>query len=424
MALIPICRLRISSGLLFVALGTLAAGAAAEALSLKQAETLFNAHNRELLNARRLVESAEADVIVAAAPPNPSLAIGTSRISPSVGIGPGRFENKRVDTVVGLSQLIERGNKRELRTGAAELTAAAMKREEADAGRQLRYQLHAAYYDLVLAQEQQQIAESSATLLEKSVTAAERRHRAGDIAKTELQRILVEALRVRNEARQTRSDRERAQLALAYLIGMEAQAAALQASDPWPEVTERPAATGVDVLIESRPDVRAAKARAAAAEKSRELARALRTRDITVGVQYERFPGDAANNSYGFAVSIPLFTRYQYAGEIRRADVELQAAQEQVERVRALALSEIRRADSELDAAAERARRATRQLLPASAEAAAGAEFAYGRGAIGVMDLLDAQRQHHAARLEAAAAAAGYARALASWRSAIFGTAE
>ncbi|MFN9970027.1 MAG: TolC family protein, partial [Phycisphaerae bacterium] len=113
-----------------------------------------------------------------------------------------------------------------------------------------------------------------------------------------------------------------------------------------------------------------------------------------------------------------MFTRYQFEGEIRRAEVDLLAAQEQVDRVRALALAEIRRAGSELDAAAERARRASQLLLPASAKAAAGAEFAYSRGAIVVMDLLDAQRQHHAARLEAVGAAADYARALSAWQSA------
>jgi cobalt-zinc-cadmium efflux system outer membrane protein len=415
---------RVFPSLLFAALSavlSLPAPAAAQALSLQQAEALFAARNRELLNARRLAESAEADVISAAAPPNPALAIATSRISPAIGIGAGRLTDKRVDTVIGLSQLIERGNKRELRTGAAQFNAAAARSDEADIRRQLRYQLHAAYFDLALAQERLQVAESGAALLEQAVAAAERRLKAGDIAETELQRIRVEALRVRNEARQAASERERAQLALAYLIGMESSAAKLSAADPWPEITGRDTRIAAEALIERRADVRAALARASAAEKARDLARALRTRDVTAGIQYERFPGDTANNSYGFAVSIPLFTRYQYAGEIRRAEVELLAAQEQVERVRALALAEIRRAESELDAAAERSRRASQQLLPASAKAAAGAEFAYSRGAIGVMDLLDARRQHHAARLEAAGATADHARALAAWRSAALG---
>ena len=424
MILIPNPPSRDLSCLLFALLILLAQLSAAESLSLRQAEALFGAHNRELLQARRLAEAAEADVISAAAPPNPSLAIATSRISPSVGIGPGRLSDKRVDSVVGISQLIERGNKRELRTSAATFIAAAARSDQADSARQLRYQLHVAYYDLALAQERLQIAETGAALLEKSVAASERRLKAGDIPETELQRIRVEALRTRNEARQSRAELERAQLGLAYLVGLESRAAAVHAIDPWPEIADHDSRGSPDALIDKRADIRAAQVRVSAAEKARDLARALRTRDITAGIQYERFPGDAANNSYGFAVSIPLFTRYQFEGEIRRAEVDLLAAQEQVDRVRALALAEIRRAGSELDAAAERARRASQLLLPASAKAAAGAEFAYSRGAIGVMDLLDAQRQHHAARLEAVGAAADYARALSAWQSAILGQGE
>ena len=415
----PICR-AIAGRLLILPILLImpALPAAAEALSLKQAEALFATHNRELVQARRLAEAAESDVISAAAPPNPGLAISTSRISPNLGIGPGRPADKRVDTVIGLSQLIERGNKRELRIGVAWHIASAARSDEAETGRQLRLQLQTAYYDLALAQERLLINETSATLLEKSVAAAALRLKAGDIAETELQRLRVEALRVRNEARQVRAERERAQLALAYLVGLEARAATLSAADPWPEAAERDLQPASAALVDGRADVRAALARAGAAEKARDLARALRTRDVTAGIQYERFPGDAANNSYGFAVSIPLFLRYHYEGEIRRAEIELLGAQEQVERVRALALAEISRAGSELDVAAERTRRASRQLLPASAKAAAGAEFAYSRGAISLMDLLDAQRQHHAARLDAAGALADYARALAVWTSA------
>jgi cobalt-zinc-cadmium efflux system outer membrane protein len=168
-----------------------------------------------------------------------------------------------------------------------------------------------------------------------------------------------------------------------------------------------------------RADVRAAQARLDAAERGRDAARALRTRDVTGGVQYERFPGDAANNSYGFFVSVPLFTSYYYEGEIRKAEADLDAARDGLERVRALAQSEITRSRSDVEAAAERMRRSRNEVLVAAKKAADGAEFAYTRGAIGVMDLLDARRQLYAARLETAAVEADYSKALAAWRAAV-----
>lgn len=57
-------------------------------------------------------------------------------------------------------------------------------------------------------------------------------------------------------------------------------------------------------------------------------------------------------------------------------------------------------------------------LLAAAEKAAQGAEFAYSRGAIGVMDVLDARRQLTAIRLGAVTVQADYAKALAAWRAA------
>lgn len=398
--------------------GQAASVPALEQLTLQAAETLFTAHNRELLIARRTVEGAEADVLSAAAPLNPNLSIGTSRISPSLGIGPGRPTEKRVDTVVGLTQVFERGNKRELRTEAAQFNVAAARSDAADAGRQLLYQVRGAYYDLLLAQEKLDITSNTADLFDKSVGAAERRLQAGDIAATELARIRVDALRARNDASAARAERERNQLALSYLIGAEREAARITVIDRWPSDQLPKTVQNTQHLIDQRADVRAAQARVSVAEKSRDLARALRTRDITGGLQYERFPGDTANNSYGFTVSIPLFTRYQYSGEIRRAEIELLAAQENLERISALAAADIHRAGRELATAAERKNRSQDILLPAAEKAATGAEFAYTRGAIGIMDLLDARRQFYASRLDTATATADHAKAYAAWRSA------
>lgn len=391
---------------------------ALEQLTLRQAEQLFIERNRELRIARRITEGAEADILSAAAPPNPALSISTSRISPSAGIGPGKLKDKNIDTVIGLSQLIERGNKRELRTEAAQFSAAAARNDENDVIRQQRLVLQAAYFDLKLAQERFRISDTTADLFDKSVSASERRLRAGDIAPTELSRIQVDASRARNDARNARAERERNQQLLGYLLGAERDAKRIVAADSWPASGAPLPAASIDEIIQRRNDVRAAQDRVSAAEKNRDLARSLRTRDVTAGVQYERFPGDTANNSYGFSVSIPIFARYQYDGEIRRAEVELLAAQENLDRVRALALGELSRVESDLAAADDRVRRISGILLPAAEKAASGAEFAHSRGAIGLMDLLDSRRQLYAAQLESISAYADLAKALAAKRSA------
>ena len=57
-------------------------------------------------------------------------------------------------------------------------------------------------------------------------------------------------------------------------------------------------------------------------------------------------------------------------------------------------------------------------LLKEAQRAADAAEYAYKRGAVGVTDLLDARRTWYATRLDAAAAQADYAKALAAWQAA------
>lgn len=392
-----------------------AAAPALEALTLPAAEALFLQRNRELLSARRAVEGADADVITAGARPNPNLSLSTSSISRQ--LGGGTLLNKRVDTVVGVSQVFERGNKAQLRTQTAQSLATAVRGDQLDVERTQRVLLHGAYYDLLQAQEKVRITQDTAALFQKSIDALNLRLKAGDVAAVDVSRMSVDALRARNDARGAQAELEKAQSSLAYLIGADTDAARLRAADGWPPLEKIDVKTA-EGIVDARPDVRAAQARVAAADKNRDLARSLRTRDVTAAVQYERYPGNEPRNSAGINFSVPLFTRYYYDGEIRRAESDFAAAQENLQRVKAAAMADIRKAASDVSASADRVQRLRDSLLAAADKAAQGAEFAYSRGAIGVMDVLDARRQLTATRLDAISLQADYAKALATWRAA------
>jgi cobalt-zinc-cadmium efflux system outer membrane protein len=384
---------------------------------LREADALLAQKNRELQAARRAVEAAEAATLTAGQRPNPNLSLSTVNISPNRGVGSGTLRDKAVDSTIRLDQLIERGNKRELRVSTAQKLEAASGEDLADVLRQQRLALRGSYYDLLLAQDRVAISAGTAELYQHSLQAADLRLEAGDIAGADVARIRVDALRAQNDARAAEADRRRAQLALAYMIGAEQRADLLKATDAWP-APQAAAAIDLDALIERRPDVRAARARIEAASAARELARSLRTRDVSVGVQFEHFPDNFGNtsNSYGVALSVPLFTRYYYEGEIAQAETAYNSATDNLERTRALARSEIAKALSDVSAAAERLARFQDNLLAEATKSAESAEFAYKNGAIGVMDLLDARRTLRAIQLDAASAQADYAKALAAWQ--------
>lgn len=388
-------------------------------LTLRQAEIFFAARNREVQLGRRLVEGAQADRMSASARPNPTVAVSASKFNSRQGNYSGDLREKQMDSVFGVQQLFERGNKRELRMGVADFNVEASRGELAEIQRQQKVALYFSYYDLVAAQERLRVALETAASFQKTIDAVERRLKAGDISAADVARIRVDALRAQNDARTAQAERLKAQTQLAYVIGAERDAAAIAAADGWPGLGEAADAAETEKALDRRADVLAARARMAAAEKNRELARALRTRDITGSVQFEHFPGDFSNNTFGVGVSIPLFTNYYYEGEIRRAEVDLDAARDNLERVRALARGEIDARRADLDAARERVQRFEGSLLKEAQRAADAAEFAYSRGAIGVMDLLDSRRQLYATRLEAAGSQADHAKSLAAWKAAI-----
>jgi len=393
---------------LFLVVVGFAAPALARDLTLTQVEELVARNNRELLAARRALESADAQTLIAGARPNATFSVNSTSIASGV---------QGADTVFRIDQPFERGDKRTLRLDAASGLRLAAQRDSLDVLRQQLAVARAAYFDLKQAQERAQVLDETAALFGRTLEAAQTRLKAGDLAAADVAKVEVDQGRAQNDARAARADLARAQLALAYLIGEEAAAAGLAAADDWP-APQRADAAVLAEAVEARPDVQAAKARVEAAERLRELARAQRTRDITLGAQYEHFPGTNPVNSVGFGVSVPLFTGYDFSGDIRKAEVERYAALDQLERVRAVAMGELRRAASDLDSAADRMERFDSSLLGAASRSAEAVEFAFRRGASSVLEVLDARRTLRAVRLEALAARTEHAKAYAAWRAA------
>ncbi len=396
-------------------------------LSLKQSIQLFELNNREVLLAKRNVDGAEADILTAGQMPNPVLSIGASNLNLNTSKGNPSTENnnnltsRNIQSVLQVSQLFERGDKRNLRIAAANKAFSASQFDFKDTLRQQQLTLKNAYYDLLLAQETEKIQQINVELYAKSLNAAELRLKAGDVASSDVARIKVDALRSQNDLRQSLANRQKAQSNLAYLIGKENNANEIVVTDTWPSVN-------VDIVnqvdkadFNNRPDILAAEIRTKQADDMRSLANSLKSRDITVDLAYQHFPGQEPGvgvNTIGATVSFPLFTNYEYQGEIGRAETNYYLAQDSKEQIKALAIGERNRAESDLTSAIDRAKRYDEQTLHEAQKVADAAEFAYQHGAIDVTDLLDARRTLRSTQLDAATSHADYAKSLAAWHAA------
>jgi cobalt-zinc-cadmium efflux system outer membrane protein len=418
-------RLRFSCIILFFPL--LATGGdlprSFDGLTLSQAIGIAIERNHDIKLSTLAIRSAQAATVIANTAPNPTLSVQTSGINPKLGIGAGSLRNKTIDTTIRIDQVIERGGKRELRTKNASFLEQASRDDLNEARRQLRMIVSHAYYDLLAAQERLLNARETSALFDTTLNAARKRKKAGDIAGADVARLQVDALRAMNDARQAEADVVKARLALGQLMGIGAQADTIQAADQWPDVHQAALNNAVDRLIEQRPDVRAVAARVDAAVAARKLALASRTRDVSVGVQFDHYPSSDANtlgggNSYGIGVQIPLFVRHYYDGEIRAAEAALDSARENLDKARDAARGEIYRSLHDVQSAADRVRRFQEELLFAAKKSSDAAEFAFNNGAIGVMDVLDARRTYRATQLDAVAAQTDYAKSLAAWHAA------
>ena len=407
----------------------LCAGARAQesldSLRLEQAQRIAIESNHDVRLALASVQAAQAAIQAADTAPNPVLTLQTMNINPGQGIGPGPLRAKAVDSTIRIDQQIERGGKRALRVSNAQYLEQATRADLGEVQRQLRLAVAQAYYDLLAAQEKRDIVRDTASLYGRTLDAARQRQKAGDIAGADVARIEVDALRAANDVDQVEADLLRAQEILALALGRTAEARQLRAVDPWPAPRADGAGSGdfLEAAIADRADIRAAQARVRAADAGLRLAQSLRTRDVTVGIQAEHWPQSATNtqgsgNSVGIAVQVPLFVRNQYQGEIRNAQVAAESARTTLDKARAVARSELVRSSNDVRLAASRLRRYDDELLAASARSADAAEYAFRNGASGVMDVLDARRTRRATLLEAGAARADHAKALAAWQAA------
>ena len=370
----------------------------------------------DVLAAQRQLAVARADTQTAAQRPNPQLTLGIGSLSED--IGPGSAWDKTFDHQFRIDQLIERGDKPALRLAAAQALRDAAQADVQEVVRKSRLAGLRGLYDLHAALTRQTELAATASLYAESQTAFEKREAAGDVAPLDVARFRLDALRLQSDLVQAESDVQTQRLQLAVLLGAEPVSKLLAPQLPDTANTARrlPAESVAAELAAVRADVAAASARLAAAQGARALALSQRTRDVSVGVGFNRFPASTTNttgsgNTVSLSVTIPLFLRHSFEGELARADADIGIAEDNLRRTQLAAQTDANRALRQWQIARDRLLLASNTVFPAAEKVAAGAELAYRRGASTVLDALEARRALRSARIERISAMADFAKA-------------
>jgi cobalt-zinc-cadmium efflux system outer membrane protein len=169
--------------------------------------------------------------------------------------------------------------------------------------------------------------------------------------------------------------------------------------------------------LSSRADIKAAKLRVESAASQLDLAQALRKSDITAGVQYDHWPTSNANtngtgDTISFTIGLPLSVNHSYEGEIARADSEYEAAKEALAHTEANAKIEWKRINADVASAETNLEILQKEQLPRAEDVASTVELGYKKGALSLLELLDARRMLRQARLDTVNARANLARAV------------
>lgn len=395
-------------------------------LTLSQARLDALRCNRDIIAARRSEEASQADIQIASQRPNPVLSLGVANINPHLGVGAGNWRSKTVDSTVRVDQVIETANKGNLRTDAARKASAAVGEQVQAVVAQQLGAVDQAWYEAVVSQTRVEVLTETVGLYAKTQQANETRLKAGDVSRADVTKLQLETLRAQNDLRAAIADHASDKAGLAAAMGVPGTLMDNRLMPDWPALDAAVPQFDPEIL-QRRPDVTAAEARLAAAASSRDLARAGRVPDVTVGAQYEHYPVSEANttgsgNSYGVFVSIPLFVRHSFGGEARRAEVDYYAALDDRNRILLEAQNDVGRLRAQLDAARASLQQMRESVLPAAESVANSAEFAYTKGASGVLDLLDARRALRQTRVDAVEAQGNYAKALSAYLTSLQAT--
>jgi cobalt-zinc-cadmium efflux system outer membrane protein len=342
---------------------------------------------------RASVELARAEVIAAGRWPNPRVTYNRESVS-------GVTEN-----MVTVAQALPISGRRDLEVSAASALADARARRADEEIRRVRADLRSAYADLVSAQTRESALATSRDRLRELAEVLAKRESAGDAAGYDRLRADREVMDVEGEWSQARTDRARAQAALAAFFVESGDAMSLVAVAP--DDSTRPGLPTLEELITRAESVRGEPGALRQEIESARLAERAASRrlvpdpEIVAGTKSSNFAGGDVGGVFSVHASLPLFDRAQpehAVAEARMLQAEASAAafqtvlRSQIVALRAVVL--------ERRGAADRYRASATQGSDVLERIA---RVSYDAGERGILELLDAYRSGASARVRSAA---------------------
>ena len=402
-------------------------------LSLEDALTLFRQHGFDLLIADANIMSAEADIKIAGAIPNPSVNGAVGKVfnydpkdyAPS---GPSCVGCSNIPWTVGFSDgsalADSLSGKRGLRLQVAKKALEAARMTKLDAQRNLEFQVKAQYAVVAFTRAAVDFARDVQATNLKSLELNTTRFEKGAIDEGTLERVRTAKLEADQQVDMALGSLRQSQLGLAYLLGVRAMVPDFEV-DPTlmkgftvpPSLLDADEPSLEQIALTHRADYLAVGLLRQRAEAEITLAKRLKFPDFALSVQYSQ-TGTGQNAiqpptlMFGITVPLPIF--YEYQGEIRKGEADYILQSVVQAKVQAQVFADVGNGYAAYVAARKLVERMeSGGLLAAAKKARDITELQFKAGNVPLMDFLDAQRTYIAINLE-------YLQDLTSYWTAVF----
>lgn len=368
---------------------------ASSSLTMSQAIGRALSANPGLIAAREHVSAARALRITAGLRQNPTLTLlGQGVTLPAVNVNGNPYYYS-----ANVSRLFERGGKRQLLLEGAGATAQQTGSLELDQERQVVLGVRQAFTTMLLAKGALGVAQENLTDYRKTLDLSQARLDAGDITRTDFERIDLQLAQFEADADTAKLSFDQASAQLQLLFGVEQPDPTLDvvgSLDPPTLPLTREGA--IAKALAARPDLLATQQGLRAAEASARYAVAAGTSDPTLATEYERSGED---NTFGVSVQIPLRLFDRNQGEKERTRFEVNSSRFAVQATRNQVVNDVEQAWLSFTIAQRLSGRYRSHYVAEAARVRDNLQFSYRNGNSTLLDYLDALRSYRAISLGA-----------------------
>jgi outer membrane protein, heavy metal efflux system len=311
---------------------------------------------------------------------------------------------------LGVSYLFERGKKRQHRLRAAQDQTGVAQSQIADNERTLSFSVASQFIGVELAESTLQLATQDLKSFQNTVNIAEERYKAGDIGEGDYLKIKLQLLQFQTDVSAAELARAQGLSDLRQLLGYESVAPNYDIAGSFNYQPVNGALEDFQAkALEDRPDLQESQLGVTAAKSQYALQKADGKRDFTGEINYTHLAYLNDISLFG-QIQMPIFDRNQ--GEIARAGFGITQAQQQEMYASGQVLTDVRDAYQNLRANDKIVNLYRSGYLDEAQQSRQISQYAYSRGAVSLLDFLDAERSYRTTEL-------GYRQALASYLLAV-----